>query len=160
MSNFYKFSTRTLDGHLQDFAKFQDKVVLVVNTASKCGFTRQYAGLEKLYQTYKDDGLVIIGFPCNQFGNQEPGTPEEIREFCDYYYDISFPMMDKVSVNGEHTHPLFAWLKNEKGGFLNNAIKWNFTKFLINRKGRVLARYPSAVQPEDLADDIENALGY
>jgi glutathione peroxidase len=152
------FSATTLDGHEQDLAAYQGKVVLVVNTASQCGLTPQFTGLESLYEKYVDQGLVVLGFPCNQFAGQEPGTAEEIGEFCQRNYGVSFPMFDKIEVNGENTHPLYRWLRTEKGGVLGDAIKWNFTKFLVGRDGQVLKRYAPTTEPEKIAGDIEDAL--
>lgn len=158
MSNLYDFSATKLSGETLNFAEYQNKVVLIVNTASQCGFTPQYEGLEKLYQDYKDSGLVVVGFPCNQFGKQEQGNSEEIESFCQLNYGVSFPMMDKIEVNGEHPHPLYNWLKSQKGGVLGKGIKWNFTKFLIGRDGQVVARYAPTKKPVDLAKDIEKLL--
>jgi glutathione peroxidase len=152
------FSATTLEGREQDLADYQGKVVLVVNTASQCGLTPQFEGLEALYEKYVDQGLVILGFPCNQFAGQEPGTAEEIGEFCQRNYGVSFPMFAKIDVNGEDTHPLYRWLRTEKGGLLGDAIKWNFTKFLVGRDGTVLSRYAPTTAPEKMVDDIEAAL--
>ena len=152
------FSATALDGREQDHADYQGKVVLVVNTASQCGLTPQFSGLESLYEKYVDQGLVVLGFPCNQFAGQEPGTADEIGEFCQRNYGVSFPMFDKIEVNGENTHPLYRWLRTEKGGVLGDAIKWNFTKFLIGRDGQVIKRYAPTTEPEKIADDIEKAL--
>jgi glutathione peroxidase len=152
------FNATTLDGREQDLADYQGKVVLVVNTASQCGLTPQFAGLESLYEKYVDQGLVVLGFPCNQFAGQEPGTSDEIGEFCQKNYGVSFPMFDKIEVNGENTHPLYRWLRTEKGGLLGDAIKWNFTKFLVGRDGQVIKRYAPTTEPEKIADDIEAAL--
>jgi glutathione peroxidase len=152
------FSATTLDGREQDLADYLGKVVLVVNTASQCGLTPQFAGLESLYEKYVDQGLVILGFPCNQFAGQEPGNAEEIGEFCQRNYGVSFPMFDKIDVNGDDAHPLYKWLKTEKGGMLGDAIKWNFTKFLVGRDGQVVKRYAPTTEPEKIAGDIEDAL--
>jgi len=152
------FNATTLDGREQDLADYLGKVVLVVNTASQCGLTPQFSGLESLYEKYVDQGLVILGFPCNQFAGQEPGTAEEIGEFCQRNYGVSFPMFDKIEVNGDDAHPLYQWLKTEKGGMLGDAIKWNFTKFLVGRDGQVIKRYAPTTEPEKLAGDIEDAL--
>ena len=141
MTTIYEFNAKDLNGNEVDFAQFKDKVLLIVNTASKCGFTPQFEGLEKLYQSYKDQGLVVIGFPCNQFGSQDPGSNEEIGEFCQKNYGVSFLMMQKIEVNGDNEHPLYTWLKKQEGGFLTDGIKWNFTKFLVNRQGEVVDRY-------------------
>ena len=158
MTSIYDFKVETLEGGTQDFADYKDKVLLIVNTASKCGFTPQYEGLEQLYQQYQDQGLVIIGFPCNQFGHQEPGTADEIGAFCQKNYGVSFPMMAKIDVNGNDAHPVYNWLKSQQGGFLIDAIKWNFTKFLLGRDGQVIKRYASTTKPEDIKADIEAAL--
>ncbi|GAB3538654.1 glutathione peroxidase [Pontibacter brevis] len=138
--------------------EFKDKVVLVVNTASKCGFTPQYEGLEELYRKHKDNGLVILGFPCNQFGNQEPGGKKEIEEGCLINYGVSFPMFDKVDVNGNNTHPLFKYLKSKLGGFLGSRIKWNFTKFLIDANGRPVKRFAPITKPENIVPYVEELL--
>ncbi len=160
MTTAYDFTARDIDGVEQPLAQYAGKVLLVVNVASKCGFTPQYAGLEKLWRDYRDRGLVVLGFPCDQFGHQEPGDEAEIRNFCSLNYDVSFPMFAKVDVNGAAAHPLWRWLKEEKGGFLGiGAIKWNFSKFLIGRDGKVIARYAPTDTPESLAKDIEKALG-
>jgi len=158
MDNIYQFEAERLDGSVQSFADYKGKVLLIVNTASKCGLTPQYEGLEQLYQTYKDQGLVIIGFPCNQFGHQEPGDASEIGQFCQKNYGVSFPMMAKVDVNGSDAHPIYKWMKEQKGGVLLDAIKWNFSKFLINREGQVVERYAPTTEPKALADDIEAQL--
>ena len=158
MSSIYDFTAERMDGTQQDFTDYQGKVLLIVNTASKCGFTPQFAGLETLYQQYKDRGLVVIGFPCNQFGNQDPGSNEEIGNFCQKSYGVSFPMMTKVDVNGKDAHPIFDWLKEQKGGVLTDGIKWNFTKFLVGDDGHVLERYAPTTKPESMASDIERAL--
>ncbi len=152
------FSATTLEGQPQDLSAYDGQVVLVVNTASECGLTPQFEGLEKLWQQYRDQGLVVLGFPCNQFGGQEPGEAEQIGEFCQRNYGVSFPMFDKVEVNGDGAHPLFQWLRQEKGGLLGSAIKWNFTKFLVGRDGQVVKRYGSTTKPADIAKDIEKAL--
>lgn len=156
----FDFSAKDIDGRERSLAEFKGKAMLVVNTASKCGFTPQYAGLEKLWKDYADKGLVVLGFPCDQFGHQEPGDATEIKRFCTLDYGVSFPMFDKIAVNGADAHPLYQWLKSEKAGFLGTAaIKWNFSKFLIGRDGRVLARYAPTDKPESLRADIEKALG-
>lgn len=140
-------------------ADYAGKVLLIVNTASHCGFTPQYAALEALYQRYRERGLVVLGFPCNQFGSQEPGEAEEIASFCQKNYGVSFPMFAKIEVNGNEAHPLYQYLKKAAPGLLGSeGIKWNFTKFLVDREGKVLARYASALKPEDMADDIERLL--
>jgi glutathione peroxidase len=152
------FHAVTIDGKDQDLGTYVGKVVLVVNTASECGLTPQYEGLQQLYDAYADRGLTILGFPCDQFGHQEPGTEDEIASFCQRNYGVSFPMFAKIEVNGSGTHPLFAWLKDEKRGLGGRAIKWNFTKFLIARDGTVLDRYAPQTEPAELTEDIEKAL--
>ena len=155
----YDFSAYSIDGHETPLAQYRGKVLVVVNTASKCGYTPQYAGLEALYLQYKDRGLVVLGFPCNQFGAQEPGTEEEIAQFCELNYGVNFPIFAKIDVNGPHTHPLFKFLKSEKSGFLGTeAIKWNFTKFLLDREGNVVKRFAPSVAPADLSPEIERLL--
>ena len=152
------FSATTLEGAEQDLSAYAGKVVLVVNTASQCGFTPQLGGLEELYRAYADLGLVVLGFPCYQFGGQEPGEAVEIGEFCQRNYGVSFPMFAKVDVNGDDAHPLYDWLKSEKGGLLGKNIKWNFAKFLVGRDGQVVKRFAPTTEPAKLADDIEKAL--
>ncbi len=155
----YDFTAETLDGRPAPLDAYRGKVLLIVNTASKCGFTPQYAGLEALWKKYQDRGLAVLGFPCNQFGAQEPGDSAEIANFCSLTYDVSFPMMAKIDVNGPTVHPLYAWLKSQKKGLLGSeSVKWNFTKFLIDRKGAVIARYAPTVEPKDLERAIEAAL--
>ena len=147
----YDFTAQTLDGKAAPLADYRGQVLLIVNTASKCGFTPQYEGLEALYRTYKDRGLTILGFPCNQFGAQEPGDAAEIANFCSLTYDVSFPMMAKIDVNGPGVHPLYAYLKAQKKGLLGSeGIKWNFTKFLIDRSGKAVARFAPTDKPEAL----------
>ena len=159
MSALYKLSARRLDGSTQSIADYRGKVLLIVNVASGCGFTPQYAGLEALWQKYGKRGLVVLGFPCNQFGGQEPGDEAAIGEFCSLTYDVTFPMFAKVDVNGADTHPVFAFLKTGAPGVLGTeGIKWNFTKFLVDRDGKVVDRYASAHKPEDMAGDIERLL--
>ncbi len=152
------FSARTLDGEEKSLADYKGQVVLVVNTASKCGFTPQYEGLQELHETYAAQGLAVIGFPCNQFGGQEPGDSAQIGEFCQRNYGVGFQMMEKVDVNGPSAHPLYTWLRGQKGGLLGSKIKWNFTKFLIGRDGQVIERYGPTTKPEKLKADIEKAL--
>ena len=156
--NVYQFNFSQLDGEEVSLSKFKGKAILVVNTASFCGLTYHYTGLEKLYQEYKEKGLVIIGFPCNQFGKQEPGTSEEINDFCNLNYDVTFPMSTKVDVNGKNAHPLFRYLKNELKGTLTNNVKWNFTKFLIDRDGVPFKRFGSTIEPEDISSSINEIL--
>lgn len=154
------FTAQHIDGHPQPLSQYAGKVLLIVNVASKCGFTPQYAGLEKLWSDYRARGLVVLGFPCDQFGHQEPGDAAEIKNFCSLTYEVDFPMFAKIEVNGADADPLWKWLKDEKGGVLGiGAIKWNFTKFLVGRDGRVLKRYAPTDTPESLAKDIERALG-
>ena len=158
MADIYDFSADTLDGAKTTLGDFRGKVLLIVNTASKCGFTPQYTGLEALQKTYADQGFAVLGFPCDQFGHQEPGDAAEIANFCSTKYDVSFPMFAKVEVNGSQAHPLWAWLKSEKTGIFGGAIKWNFTKFLVGRDGTVLERFPPTTKPEALAPKVEAAL--
>lgn len=159
MSKLYEFKVINNKGQPFDMAKVKDKVVLVVNTASKCGFTPQFEGLESLYKQYKDKGLVIVGFPCNQFMNQDPGSDSEITSFCQLNYGVSFPMMKKIDVNGDNAAPIYQWLKSQKSGLLGlTRIKWNFEKFLIDRNGQVVSRYASTKKPDDLKKDIEKLL--
>lgn len=153
------FTAERLQGGMQTLADYAGKVLLIVNTASNCGFTPQYEGLEALYQRYRERGLVILGFPCNQFGAQEPGAADEIASFCQKNYGVSFPMFARIEVNGDNTHPLYQHLKKAAPGLLGTeGIKWNFTKFLVNRTGEVIKRYASAQAPEALASDIEALL--
>ena len=155
----YGFSAPLLDGRRVSLEEFRGQVLLIVNTASKCGFTPQYAGLEELFRLYKERGLRILGFPCNQFGAQEPGTAEEIGEFCEKSYGVSFPIFAKIDVNGPDTHPLYAFLKGEKSGiFGTEAIKWNFTKFLVDRHGQVVERFGPGTEPRALAAEIESLI--
>lgn len=158
-SSFYPLAAKTLQGKDVLMKQYQGKVILVVNTASKCGLTPQYEGLEQLYQKYKDKGLVILGFPCNQFGNQEPGGAEEIQQGCLINYGVSFPMFEKIEVNGDKTHPIFKYLKNELPGTLGKRIKWNFTKFLLDAEGRPLKRYAPTTTPDKIEADIAKLLG-
>ena len=153
------FSAKMIDGSDQPLSAYAGRVVLVVNVASQCGFTPQYEGLEALWSTYQDRGLVVLGFPCNQFGRQEPGDSAQIKQFCSLNFGVSFPMFTKVDVNGTQAHPLWRWLKNEKRGLLGwSTIKWNFTKFLIGKDGKVIARYAPRTKPDAIAADIEKAL--
>ncbi|MES2186192.1 MAG: glutathione peroxidase [Pseudomonadota bacterium] len=159
MTRFTDFEATAIGGAPAHLDQYAGRVVLVANTASACGFTPQFAGLQKLYADYRDRGLVVLGFPCNQFGGQDPGSAAEIGAFCQQNYGVDFPMMAKVEVNGDGTHPLFAWLKAEAPGLLGSqAIKWNFTKFLVGRDGQVLKRYGSVDTPAGMAGDIEAAL--
>ena len=155
----YKISVKSITGKSQSLAGYKGRVLLIVNTASRCGYTPQYKGLEKLHETYGARGLAVLGFPCNQFGAQEPGNEAAIGEFCSLTYDVTFPMFAKVDVNGDDTHPVFAFLKAAAPGVLGTeGIKWNFTKFLVDREGKVVTRYASATKPEDMAGDIERLL--
>lgn len=158
MTGLQDFEAKTITGADKRLEEYLGQVVLVVNTASKCGFTPQFGGLEKLYEDLKGDGLVILGFPCDQFANQEFADDAETAEFCQLNYGVTFPMFSKIDVNGPDAHPLFAWLRSEKGGVLGDAIKWNFTKFLVNREGQVVKRYAPTVEPEKIADDIRALL--
>ena len=159
----YGFSAARLDGRVESLGAYRGRVLLIVNTASKCGFTPQYAGLETLYRTYKERGLEVLGFPCNQFGGQEPGSAEEIAAFCEKNYDVSFPMFAKIDVNGAEAHPLYRWLKRSTRGpldfFDGGRIRWNFTKFLVDREGKVVARIGSSTAPRAMAGRIEALLG-
>ncbi|NLO70072.1 MAG: glutathione peroxidase [Porphyromonadaceae bacterium] len=157
-NDFYSYSAKNIQGDSVSMADYKGKVVLVVNTASKCGYTPQFGGLEELYAKYKNDGLVILGFPSNQFGNQDPGSNEEILEFCQMNYGVKFPMFSKIDVNGENEHPLFTYLKNNVPETEYADIKWNFTKFLIGKEGKPLKRYESKVKPADIEDDIKELL--
>ncbi len=157
--NVFDFQANALDGKPVDLAQYRGKVLLIVNTASKCGFTPQYQGLESVYRELHGRGLEVLGFPCNQFGSQEPGTEDEIGAFCEKNYGVSFPMFAKVDVNGDAAHPLWKHLKGEAPGVLGTeGIKWNFTKFLIGRDGKVVKRYAPTTKPEEIADDIEKLL--
>jgi glutathione peroxidase len=155
----YDFEARSIDGHAVALANYRQKVMLIVNTASACGFTPQFGGLEKLHQAYGAQGLAVLGFPCNQFGSQDPGSNEEIGAFCQRNFGVSFTMMEKIKVNGDDAHPLYRWLTAEAPGILGiEAIKWNFTKFLIGKDGQVIKRYAPMDAPEKIAKDIEAAL--
>ena len=158
-NNIYQFSANNNLGELVPLSTYQGKVMLLVNTASACGFTPQYQGLQALYQQYQAKGLEILAFPCNQFGKQEKGDDSEIKQFCDLNFNISFPLFSKVDVNGENAHPLFDYMKNEAPGLLGSkSIKWNFTKFLVNNQGKVVKRYSPTTKPADIASDIEAML--
>ncbi|MCB2412758.1 glutathione peroxidase [Demequina sp. TTPB684] len=158
MATLADFTATTLDGRDVSLSEFDGQVVLVVNTASNCGFTPQFAGLQDLHTRFSDKGFTVLGFPCNQFGAQEPGDGAQIGDFCQANYGVTFPMFAKVDVNGRNAHPLFVWLKSQRGGRFGSAIKWNFTKYLVDRNGRVIARYGSRTEPAGLAPDIESAL--
>ena len=154
----YDFSAKKITGEEEALSKYKGKTIVVVNTASKCGLTPQFEGLEKLYQTYKDQGLVILGFPCNQFAKQEPGDAKDIGEFCQINYGVSFPMFDKVTVNGKDAHPVFNYLKSELGGILSSDIKWNFTKFVIDKNGKPVRRFAPTTKPESMEKMIRDIL--
>ncbi|MDR7096803.1 glutathione peroxidase [Hydrogenophaga laconesensis] len=159
MPSIYDFDAQSIDGKTVPLRQFEGQPLLIVNTASACGFTPQFGGLEKLHKTYGERGLVVLGFPCNQFGSQDPGSNDEIASFCQLNYGVSFPMMEKIDVNGANAHPLYQWLTAEAPGLLGSkAIKWNFTKFLVGKDGRVIKRYAPQDAPEKLAKDIEAAL--
>ncbi len=159
MTDIYDFTVTTIDGKEQSLADFRGKPMLIVNTASKCGFTPQYEGLEKLHEEFSGDGLAVLGFPCNQFGAQEPGDAAEIANFCSLTYDVKFPMFAKVEVNGSGTHPLWKYLKSKARGLLGTeGIKWNFTKFLVDRDGNVIERFAPAIRPEALRSNIKKLL--
>ena len=155
---FYDYKVKSISGEEVSMSEYKGKVVLIVNTASKCGFTKQYEGLEELYEKYKDQGFVILGFPCNQFGAQEPGDNAEIKNFCTSTFSVTFPMMSKIDVNGESADPLYKFLKKEQGGILGDEIKWNFTKFLVDREGRVVDRFASQKTPKALEKEVEKLL--
>jgi glutathione peroxidase len=155
----YEFSARTIDGSEQSLSEYRGKPLLIVNVASKCGFTPQYAGLEALYRKYRDRGLLVLGFPCDQFGHQEPGDEAEIRSFCSLTYDVTFPLYSKIKVNGPDAHPLYRFLKESRPGLLGSeAIKWNFTKFLIDRSGEPVKRFAPNDKPESLEGEVEAVL--
>lgn len=158
MTTLQDFEATTITGEQRALSDYRGKVVLVVNTASKCGFTPQFEGLEKLYADLADEDLVVLGFPCDQFAHQEFDDDKETADFCQLNYGVTFPMFRKVDVNGREAHPLFTWLRREQGGLLGDAIKWNFTKFLVNREGEVVARYAPSVDPADLEKDIRALL--
>lgn len=158
MASIYDFNATSLAGEDTPLKRFEGKVLLIVNTASACGFTPQYKGLEALQQKYAARGFSVLGFPCNQFGRQEPGSAAEIGQFCSSNYAVSFPMFDKIDVNGDNAHPLYQYLRGEKSGLLGSSIKWNFTKFLIDRSGKVLGRHAPTTTPEQLTKDIEALL--
>lgn len=159
MNDLYKIKVKTIDFEEKDLSEYEDNVMIIVNTASYCGFSYQYNALEKIYKTYQNRGLVVLGFPCNQFNTQEPGNEEEIKQFCRLKYDVSFPLFAKIEVKGQNIHPLFQYLTSHKKGiFGTQDIKWNFTKFLIDRKGNVLKRYAPSSNPEIMIKDIEKLL--
>ena len=154
----YDFSAKLNNGTDEPFAGYKGKVLLIVNTASQCGFTPQYKGLQELYAKYHERGLEVLGFPCDQFGHQEPGNDGEIKSFCEVNYGVNFPLFSKIEVNGDNAHPLYKFLKGEKGGLLGDAIKWNFTKFLVDKQGTVVERFAPQTTPEKIAADIEREL--
>lgn len=158
MTTLHDFKAANIDGAAIDLASYEGSVVLVVNTASECGFTPQYAGLQQLHEQYADRGFAVLGFPCDQFGHQEPGDEDQIAEFCKTNYSVTFPLFGKIEVHGEGAHPLFAWLQGEHDGLPVREIRWNFNKYLVGRDGRVLGYYPSTVEPASIAPDIEAAL--
>ena len=159
MASIYDFTAKTLQGKSVTLSDYRGQALLIVNTASKCGFTPQYAGLEKLYEKLHGNGLTVLGFPCNQFGKQEPGSTEEIGAFCQMNYGVSFPMFDKIEVNGPNAHPLYDYLKSEQPGILGTKnIKWNFTKFLVDKSGKVVDRFAPMTKPEDIESAIEKVL--
>lgn len=159
MSSVYEFEAKTIDGQPQTLEQYRGKALLIVNVASKCGFTPQYEGLEALYRKYRDKGLAILGFPCDQFGHQEPGDERQIKEFCALSYQVSFPMFAKIKVNGDDAHPLYKYLKSEQGGLLGmDFIKWNFTKFLVDKDGKVVKRYAPTDKPESIEKDLRPLL--
>ncbi|MGF2735100.1 glutathione peroxidase [Marinobacter sp. DUT-1] len=158
-SSIYDFTVRDIQGNEQSMEAYRDKVLLIVNTASKCGFTPQFEGLQALYKDLNEQGLEVLGFPCNQFMNQDPGTDESISQFCSLNYGVDFPMFAKIEVNGDGTHPLYRFLKQEARGLMGSEkVKWNFTKFLVDRNGRVVRRYPPTAKPEAIRKDIEELL--
>jgi len=156
--SFYDYSAKLNDGSKKKLSDYKGKVLLVVNTASQCGFTPQYQGLQELYATYKKRGFEVLAFPCDQFGHQEPGGDDEIKSFCETNYGVNFPLFSKIEVNGENAHPLYKFMKSERGGLLGDAIKWNFTKFLVDKQGNVVERYAPLTAPEHIARDIEREL--
>ncbi|MDA3130524.1 glutathione peroxidase [Aliibacillus thermotolerans] len=154
----YDYTVTTIHGEEKSLKNYEGQVLLIVNTASKCGFTPQFEELQQLYEKYRNEGFVVLGFPCNQFGNQDPGTNEEIESFCKMNYGVTFPMFAKIDVNGENAHPLYKYLTKETSGILSDKIKWNFTKFLINREGKVVDRFAPQVKPHTLESNIEKEL--
>lgn len=158
MGNIYDFKVNKLLGEETTLGEYEGKVMLIVNTASECGFTPQYKGLQELYDKYEDKGLVVLGFPCNQFGSQEPGSSDQIKEFCDINYSVTFPMFEKIDVNGDNAHPLYKHLKSNASGFITDNIKWNFTKFLVDKEGNIVGRYGSNKKPSSLEAEIQKYL--
>ncbi|MBS0457742.1 MAG: glutathione peroxidase [Proteobacteria bacterium] len=160
MASVYDFSAQTIDGKELSLSVYRGKALLIVNVASKCGFTPQYTGLEAMYRKHQAEGLEVLGFPCDQFGHQEPGDAEEIKRFCAISYDVTFPMFARIEVNGANAHPLWKWLKQQKGGILGlDAIKWNFSKFLVGRDGQVVKRYAPIDTPDKIEHDLAGVLG-
>jgi len=156
----YDFTVKTIDGQTETLEKYRSQVLLIVNVASKCGFTNQYEGLEAIYRRYREQGFTILGFPCDQFANQEPGSEAEIKKFCSLTYDVTFPLFAKIEVNGSATHPLYEYLKNAQPGlFGSKSIKWNFTKFLVDRAGQVLRRYAPTDTPEKIEEELRPLIG-
>ncbi|GAA4687785.1 glutathione peroxidase [Nocardioides nanhaiensis] len=158
MTTLHDFTATAIDGQATDLSAFQGQVVLVVNTASQCGFTPQYQGLQQLHDTYAGQGFTVLGFPCDQFGGQEPGEDAEIAGFCERNFGVTFPLFSKVEVNGDGAHPIYQWLRDQKGGLMGSKIKWNFTKFLVGKDGQVIDRYAPTTKPEKISKDIEKAL--
>lgn len=158
MTTLRDFSATAIDGADVDLSSYDGQVVLVVNTASQCGFTPQYKGLQQLHDTFEDRGFSVLGFPCDQFGGQEPGSEQEIASFCERNFGVSFPLFAKVEVNGKGAHPVFSWLRSQKRGLMGDKIRWNFTKFLVGKDGRVIGRYAPTTPPEKIRADIEKAL--
>ena len=156
--NIYGFNAKTIDGEEKSLREYENKVLLIVNTASKCGFTPQFKGLQELYNKYGNQNFEILGFPCDQFMHQEPGTNEEIKNFCEINFGVSFPLFEKIEVNGDEAHPIYKYLRKEQSGLLTDAIKWNFTKFLINSKGEVVKRYAPSAEPKELEKEIEELI--
>lgn len=156
--DFYTLEATKINGDVVSMSAYKGKTIIVVNTASKCGFTPQFEGLQKLYEKYKDQGLIILGFPCNQFGKQDPGKGEEIQEFCQINYGVTFPIFDKVDVNGSNTHPIFKYLKSHLSGFLGSRIKWNFTKFIIDKNGKPIKRFGPTTKPEDMESFVKSLM--
>jgi len=158
MTTLHDFTATAIDGQATDLSEFAGQVVLVVNTASQCGFTPQYQGLQQLHDTYAAQGFTVLGFPCDQFGHQEPGEDAEIAGFCERNFGVTFPLFSKVEVNGDGAHPIYQWLRDQKGGLMGSKIKWNFTKFLVGKDGQVIDRYAPTTKPEKISGDIEKAL--
>ncbi|WP_309648385.1 glutathione peroxidase [Nocardioides sp.] len=158
MSSLHTFSATSIDGQDVDLSAYAGQVVLVVNTASQCGFTPQYKGLQELHDAYNTQGFAVLGFPCDQFGGQEPGEDAEIAGFCERNFGVTFPLFSKVEVNGDGAHPLYQWMRSEKGGLLGSKIKWNFTKYLVGKDGQVISRYSPTTKPEKIKGDVEKAL--